>query len=181
MKRRTDPIILAMYTALAVTIYIIENLIPKPLPFLKFGLANTVVLVLFWEKDYFAGFIIILAKSILGGFFSGLLLSPMTLISIGAGLSAYLSMLMARKSGINFSIIGISITGAVIHNVAQLAIVKWLLIKSGAVWKLLPLMMVLGILTGIVTGYLAIVLSKIMLPKAKGSLEELKSSDEIAE
>ena len=158
--KKNDPVILAYFTAFAVTIYVLENLIPKPLPFLKLGLANVVVLLLLWHGKSLAAFIILLSKTILGGLITGMLLSPMTIISLGASITAYLLMFGAIKTRLGFSVLGISIIGATIHNITQLAIVNWLLVHSNAVWKLLPLMILLGLVTGLITGYLVHLLSR---------------------
>jgi len=158
--KKNDPVILAYFTAFAVTIYVLENIIPKPLPFFKLGLANVVVLLLLWNRKSLAALIIILSKTILGGLITGMLLSPMTIISLGASIAAYLMMFGAIKTRLGFSVLGISIIGATIHNLTQLAIVNWLLVHSDEVWKLLPLMLLLGLVTGLITGYLAHLLSK---------------------
>ncbi|MCF7912662.1 MAG: Gx transporter family protein [Candidatus Cloacimonetes bacterium] len=158
--KKNDPVILAFFTAFAITIYIVENLIPKPLPFLKLGLANVIVLLLLWKGNYLAAMIVLISKSILGGLFSGLLLSPMTVISLGASFTAFILMGLALRSKLGFSILGVSIIGATAHNIMQLVIVNWLLVHSTAVWKLLPLMILLGLVTGLITGYLAYLLSR---------------------
>ncbi len=84
----------------------------------------------------------------------------MTIISLGASITAYLLMFGAIKTRLGFSVLGISIIGATIHNITQLAIVNWLLVHSNAVWRLLPLMILLGLVTGLITGYLVHLLSR---------------------
>jgi len=158
--KKIDPVTLAFFTAFAITIYVLETLIPKPLPFLKLGLANVVVLLLLWKENHLAAFIVIISKSILGGIFTATLISPMTLISLGASLSAFTAMFLAIKLKSGLSLPGTSILGATIHNLAQLAIVNWLLLHSNAAMKLLPLMLILGLVTGLITGYLATILSQ---------------------
>ncbi len=158
--KKNDPVLLAFFTSLAITIYVLENLIPKPLPFMKLGLANVVVLLLIWKGNYLAGIVVLISKTILGGLLTGLLFSPMTVISLGASLTAFILMFLAIRSKFGFSLQGVSIIGATGHNLMQLAIVNWLLIRSIAVWKLLPLMILLGMITGLITGYLAYLLSR---------------------
>jgi len=158
--KKNDPVILAYFTAFAVTIYVLENIIPKPLPFFKLGLANVIVLLLLWNKKYLASIIIILSKTILGGLITGMLLSPMTIISLGASIAAFILMFCALNARIGFSVLGISIIGATAHNITQLAIVNWLLVHNNTIWKLLPLMILLGLVTGLITGYLVHLLSR---------------------
>ncbi|MCF7920935.1 MAG: Gx transporter family protein [Candidatus Cloacimonetes bacterium] len=153
--KKIDPVVLAFFTAFAITIYVLETLIPKPLPFLKLGLANVVVLLLLWKGNSLAGFIVLLSKCILGGIFTATLLSPMTIISLGAGFAAFGAMYLSLRLKSGLSLLGTSILGATLHNLVQLAIVNGLLLHSTAAWKLLPLLLILGIFTGLITGYLA--------------------------
>lgn len=152
---KLSPIKLAFFTAFAITIFILETLIPKPLPFLKLGLANVVVLLILWNRHYMAALVIILSKSIIGGAFTATLISPMTVISIGASLTAFAAMFLAVRSKSGLSIIGVSVLGAVIHNITQLVIVNYILLNTDAAWKLLPILVILGVVTGVLTGYLA--------------------------
>jgi len=73
---------LAFFIAFAITIYVVESFIPKPFPFMKLGLANIVVLILLISGNLRYAFLVVIGKTIVGGFFSGLLLSPTTLLSL---------------------------------------------------------------------------------------------------
>jgi heptaprenyl diphosphate synthase len=53
----------------------------------------------------------------------------------------------------------LSVAGAVSHNLMQIVVVNMVLIMSNAVYRLLPLMIVMGIVTGMITGYLASLLN----------------------
>ena len=158
--KKLDPVTLAYFTAFAVTIFILETLIPKPLPFLKLGLANVVVLLILWNRHYFSALAIVISKSIIGGAFTATLISPMFVISIGASITSFIFMLLAVRYKTGLSIIGVSVLGAVVHNISQLVIVNYLLLNTDSAWKLLPLLMILGVVTGILTGYLAFVLNQ---------------------
>ncbi len=151
---------LAFYTAFAVTIYIVENFIPKPFPFMKLGLANVVILMLLHMRNFKFAIIVGLSKTFIGGFISGTLLSPTTLLSFSGSVLSLIIMILFIKSRINFSLIGISILGAISHNFAQIIVVRLILIKENSIFYLTPLLIILGIVTGIITGYLAIVFSR---------------------
>ena len=146
---------LAFFTAFAIAIYVIESFIPKPFPFMKLGLANMIVLLLLVSNNIKYAFIIIIGKTVVGGFFSGLFLSPTTLLSLGGSLCSFVIMAMFIKSKVRFSIIGISVLGAVTHNMAQIAIVRSILIKENTIFYLTPLLILMGIVTGIIIGYIA--------------------------
>ena len=150
----------AFFTAFAVTIYVVENFIPKPLPFMKLGLANIVILILIFSGNAKTAFIISISKTIIGGFFSGTILSPTTLLSLSGSILSVIIMFIFWKSTISFSIIGISIIGAISHNFAQIFVVRLILIKKDDIFYLTPLLIIMGIITGIITGYLAYLFSQ---------------------
>lgn len=146
---------LAFLTALAVTIFLIENLIPKPLPFMKLGLANAIILYVIYTFGFKTAFIVGISKTILGALLAGTILSPTALMSLGGTFMALLMMLLSLKSPIPFSIIGISVIGAVTHNIMQLIIVRFVIIGDDGIFYLTPILIILGIVTGIITGYIA--------------------------
>ena len=146
---------LAFFTALAISIYVLENLLPRPFPFMKIGLSNVVVLILLIKWNFRSALVVAVTKTFIGGFFTGTVLSPTTLFSFGGSLAALIVMLVFIRSKIAFSVIGISIAGAVAHLLTQLVIVRLMLIKENSIFYLTPLMILMGIVTGIVTGFLA--------------------------
>ena len=145
---------LAFFTAFAVTVYVLESFIPKPLPFMRLGLANIVILLLLFSDDYSSAFIVAISKTIIGGFFSGAIFSPSTILSISGSIVALSLMILFIRSKFGFSIIGISIIGAVSHNLTQILVVRFLLIKENSIFYLTPVLVIMGIVTGIIIGYL---------------------------
>ena len=146
---------LAFLTAFAVTVYALESFVPKPLPFMKLGLSNVVILALIFTDNIRSAFIVAIAKTLLGGLLSGMLFSPTTLLSFGGTLLAFVLMLIFIKFPLDFSIIGISIIGAVGHNFGQIILVRYVLIKENSIFYLTPLLILMGIVTGIIIGYIA--------------------------
>jgi len=155
-------ILTALFTAAAATIYLLESFIPKLLPFMKLGLANIIPLILITNKNYREALLVTIAKILLGGFITGTLFSPTTFLSLSGGLIALIIMIIAYKLPLNFSIIGVSIAGAVSHNMGQLLAVRLILIREDEIFYLTPLLIIMGIITGIITGYIAyLVVSRI--------------------
>ena len=152
----------AFFTAVATTIYAIESLAVRalPLPFLRIGLANAVVLYILWQHDYVMALFVTIAKTIIGGTLSFTLLSPATVLSLLGGAGAYVIMWLLLISRMQFSIIGISIAGAVLHNIIQTLGVRWFIIPRDAIYNLLPLLMLIGIVTGLITGIAAFELTR---------------------
>ncbi len=147
---------LAFLTATASVIYIVESLIFRvlPLPFLRLGLSNIVVLYLIWQRRIFSAIIINLAKSIVGGIATFTLLSPTVILSLGGGFIAVLLMSAALLMRPRFSLTGISILGAISHNLTQLVLARYLIIQSDSLFVLTPILILLGLISGIVTAYI---------------------------
>lgn len=137
-----------------------ELLIPKPLPFLKLGLSNIMIIYMLFSGLIIEAFIVTIAKTIVGGFIVGTLFNPTTLMSLNGGILSYLTMLLLIKSKISFSVIGISIIGSVAHNLAQLVTVKYIVFQDQKIFYLFPFLLIFALITGIITGYIALLLIK---------------------
>jgi heptaprenyl diphosphate synthase len=153
-------IVLSFITAFTLSIYILEMFIPKPLPFMKIGLSNVMIVYMLFSNMPYEALIVTLAKTLVGGFVTGTLFNPTTLMSLNGGLLAYLFMIFFMKTKINFSVIGISIIGSVMHNMGQLLTVNLFVIKNQKILYLFPLLLVLALATGLFTGYSAFLLLK---------------------
>lgn len=147
---------LAFLTALASSIHIIESLILRllPLPFIRIGLSNIVVLYLVMQGKPVSAIVVNVVKSLLGGVFTFTLLTPGTMISICGGFAAIIMMHILDKSKLGFSCYGISIAGAVAHNMAQLLVVRILVVTNARVFILTPILILLGIAGGFATAYI---------------------------
>jgi len=147
----------AFFTAVATTVYFLESMAVRimPLPFLRIGLANVVIVYLLMKREFAMAFTVNIVKTLIGGLISFTLLSPATLLSLCGGIGSLLVMWLLLVSRIRFSILGISIAGAVVHNIIQVLCVRWLIIPRDSVLYLLPVLMLIGIATGLVTGIIA--------------------------
>ena len=143
-------------TAFSIFLYSAENLIPKPLPYLRIGLSNAFILCILYLYDLKTGIIVSLLRTALGLFLTGLLFSPNLMFGLAGGLSSTFFMwLFIRFFGNFFSFIGISIIGAVFHNLSQILVARFIFIKSDAIFSLLPFLILWGCGTGAVTGIFA--------------------------
>jgi heptaprenyl diphosphate synthase len=133
----------------------LEYLIPKPLPFLKLGLANLPLLIcldIFTFKQFV---ILLLLKSVGQGFVSGTLFSYLFLISLAGTLSSGIVM-KALKNLFRerISLIGCSLAGAMVSNFAQLEVAS-LVAYGKAIWVAAPLMLSIGLVSSFILGLLA--------------------------
>ncbi|HRV24098.1 MAG TPA: Gx transporter family protein, partial [Sphaerochaeta sp.] len=87
----------------------LEHLIPKPLPFLRLGLANLPLLLILQSIDYPSYFFILLLKAIGQGMVSGTLFSYLFLISLAGTMSSGYAMKLLKGLLKNrVSLVGIS-------------------------------------------------------------------------
>jgi heptaprenyl diphosphate synthase len=147
MSRRT----IALLGAFCFLLSTVEYLIPKPLPFLRLGLAN-LPLILGIDLFPFKSFLLLALLKIAGqGLITGTLFSYVFLFSLaGTGSAAALMYFLRRFFGSRrISFIGVSAAGALVSNGAQLLLAYFFLLGKSARYLAAP---VLGF--GIVTGTL---------------------------
>jgi len=158
MKSYTKVLNLALLTAIAATINVLESWVMRllPIPFLRIGLSNVVVLYLVWKNQFNSALIVTIAKILLGGLFTLTLLSPTTMLSAAGGISALLCMHLAAKIKLGFSIFGISVIGAIAHNLAQLVLVRYTIIQNSRVFMLTPMLILIGLISGNIVAFVAL-------------------------
>lgn len=151
---------IAILGALSIFLSAIEYLFPKPLPFLRLGLANIPLLLALQILNLKSYFFLILLKILGQALINGTLASYVFLFSICGSLSSAIIMFsFYNLLKDNISFIGLSIFGALAANLIQLLLsVK--IIFSSAAWKILPLFLGIGIISGFFVGLLTEYFSK---------------------
>ena len=145
---------MALLTAAALTIFVIENQIPAPVPIpgVKLGLANIITLVsmvLLGRKEAGA---ILAVRVLMGAMFAG---SPSTLLfSAAGGLLAWLVMCLTVGLFEKSQLWIVSALAGVAHNAGQLLTCA-LVVKTPGVLAYAPILAVSGIVTGVFTGLAA--------------------------
>lgn len=156
---------LATLVALATVLQIAESLIPKPLPWLRLGLANGVALLALVRWGVAAAVGVTATRVVLGGLLLGTLGGPAFALSVGGSAAAIgLMALSNRWARPPLSILGVSVLGSSAHVVGQLAVLGLL---SGTGWAVLPLAPVLGITAvplGLVTGAVVLAVDRRLAP-----------------
>ncbi len=149
-----DNLRIAILAAYAIALHGFEKLIPTPLPWLRFGLANIITVTALILYGFRAGMMITLIRVTIGSFITGTFLGPAFLLSFGAGIMSTCSMaLIIMLTPRLFSPIGISIIGAMFHNITQLFLAYIVFIKRIEVVIILsPVIILIGTLTGTLNG-----------------------------
>jgi heptaprenyl diphosphate synthase len=155
-SRNQKHVWLAMLIATGLVIFMFEIYIPRPLPWMKPGLANIASLLALYMFGVQAAFIVFISRAVIGSLVLGTLLNPVFILSIGGGIAAASVMAFTKRFGEKFfSIFGVSILGAVVHNVVQLILVAVIIIHQTEIFYLLPAMLVSGLFTGIIVALIS--------------------------
>ncbi len=150
---------LAGLILLGLILFIFEAFIPKPLPWLKLGLANIVTLIALYWYGASAALLVSLTRILLGSLFIGSLLTPGFFLSLSGGLLAVLAMIFFFRLRL-FGIWGISLVGAAFHGIGQIAVSDFLLFRNPVVWHLLPYLILYSLASGTIIGFIAYFLLK---------------------
>lgn len=146
--------LLALLTAIALTIFMIEAQLPVLVPIqgVKLGLANIITVYAVFVLGPGDALLILCARVFLGAVFSGQMMT--LLYSMGGGLLAWLAMVGLRKLLTRKQIWLCSPVAAVFHNLGQLLVAAGVM-KTWAVMAYLPYLLLSGIITGLFTGLCA--------------------------
>lgn len=143
-----------LLTSLMLVFGLIERQFPLPVPVpgIKLGLANSVLLYSLYMLGIRQSILLMLLKALL----SWLIYMNMSamLYSLAGGILSLLAMiLIMRVKGV--SIIGVSAIGAVFFNVGQILMAVAILHTPQLIVTYLPILMLSGVLTGVLTGVIA--------------------------
>mgnify|MGYP000923685869 CR=1 FL=1 len=147
---------LGLATGLALGLHIFEAMIPMPtdvmIPGVKLGLANIVTLYVIMNFGTKDGVVVSILRTLLGSLMSGTFMTPTFYFSFSGGLiSAVVMGLLYRYASKYFSMIGISLVGALTHNLAQLGVAA-LMIEQNLMLMYLPVMLFAALPTGAFVG-----------------------------
>ena len=141
----------ALLTALAMALSWLESLVPLAgvvPPGVKLGLTNLVVIFALYRMGLRDAAVISLIRVVLVAFTFGNSYSFAYSLA-GAALSLAV-MALLKRSG-KFSLLGISVAGAVSHNIAQVLVAMAVMETSRLAWYL-PVLLVSGIAAGVCVG-----------------------------
>ncbi|OQY32608.1 MAG: heptaprenyl diphosphate synthase [Spirochaetaceae bacterium 4572_59] len=160
---------IAMLGALSLFLSTVEYLFPRPIPFMRLGLANLPVILcldLISSKTGKAGepgeflplrgyFLLILLKVLGQGMVNGTMASYIFLFSISGSFASGLIMLLAwRFLRPDISFLGVSILGALVSNMAQI-LLSIIFIFGASAWRILPWFLGIGLISGLLIGLFA--------------------------
>lgn len=156
-------VLLSALTALSIVLNWLENLFfpwtVLPVPGFKLGLANVVFLVVLLLSGFTTALSLSILRVLVVGLFSGTLVTVVFPLSLGGAVLSLVLIKIARVvGGEKFSLMGLSVIGAVGHNLGQVAVltvIPGLFPQWTVAYLLLPTLILLAIPAGLVTGWVA--------------------------
>lgn len=142
-----------VFTALALIFSYVEMLIPIQMgvPGIKLGLANLLIVIMLYKSGPKEALLLSVVRIILGGFMFGNMFS--IVYSLAGSLLSLAVMAFLKKRG-SFSVIGVSIGGAVFHNAGQL-LAAMAVTETLKVGYYFPVLLIAGLITGALIGVTA--------------------------
>lgn len=153
MNNVKKTILLGLFVSQALILSIVESWIPvpAPVPGVKLGLANIITVTVIIFFGFREAVSVVIVRCVLSAIFGGggwMIF----LFSVSGGVLSTIVMAVLYKSGRNkFSVTGISIAGAIAHNIGQILIAAFFM-KDLAVAIVLPVLLVSGSVMGFFVG-----------------------------
>lgn len=155
---------LGMLLGIALILSYVESLIPFAfgIPGMKLGLPNAAILIILYLYGWKEALLVNILRILISGFLFGSMFG--ILFSLAGAVISFSIMCIAKYVDF-FSIKGVSICGAVSHNIGQMFVAVFVVKTSGILYYL-PVLMVSGIITGILIG----IISENVIPRIKNYL-----------
>ena len=145
---------LSMLTAIAILFNIIESFIPLfYIPGIKIGLANIIIVAVLYLYGIKEAFYVSILRIIVVGLLRTGLFSTTFLFSLSGAILSLTAMSILKKINL-FSIVGISVIGAIFHSIGQL-LMAYVFLKNNSVYLYFPFLIILSIITGCFTGIIS--------------------------
>ena len=145
----------AWLTALAVAIHMLEAALPAPLPGIKPGLANVIVIAVLLRFGWSTAAWVSLLRVLVSGLLLGTFMSPTFMLSLGGAVASVSVLWLASRAGGVFGPVGYSVLAALAHMSGQFALAFLLFIPHPGLLHLLPILLSAALLFGVVSGILA--------------------------
>lgn len=153
-------ILISLFVSVALIVSLLEYYIPIPIPNIRLGLSNIIIInsiLLFGFKEtFFISFLkAILLVIILG--------NPISFIyNFSAGFTSIVTMYILNKFCSKYlSLIGISVLGSVSHVMVQI-LVSMVLLNTKTLINFIPFLGIIGVFTGILVGIISNYMYKIL-------------------
>lgn len=144
--------LLSILLALSIILSVVDSMISSlVIPFVgvKLGLANVVTIIIMYQFNNRDALLLAITRILIVALIRGSAVQTL-MMSLSGGLLAYSLMYISKKTNV-FSLIGVSVTGAVGHSVGQIVMaIIW--VSRIEIGFALPYVLLLSVVTGVFTG-----------------------------
>lgn len=157
--------LIAGFAALAISIHILESAVPMPLPGIKPGLANIIVLLVLLRYGFRMASAVALLRVVVGSIFIGTFLTPTFFLSLGGALCSLAALGLLHAGARDWvGPIGYAVTMAMTHMAGQFLLAYYLFVPHPALLNLLPILLTAAMGLGVLTGILCASISSRLPP-----------------
>lgn len=169
MKGIKRMIFLSLLVSIGLALSLFESMMPLPFiaPGAKLGLSNMVILITLVVFGFKEALTVGILKSIIFTLATGSVTSLFYSLS-GSVLSCILMFIINHRFSNIFSLIGVSIFGAVVHNFGQVLVAS-MMMNNIRIFSYLPILL----LTSLFTGYFVGLTSKFAVKNLKSSFDNI--------
>ena len=145
---------LGLLSALSLILFVLELRLPAliPVPGVKPGLSNIVVLVALFAYDRKSAAAVLFVKTVLGAVFAGSMLR--FLYSLAGGVCCFAAAAALKGAVSEKQVWFLSALAACAHNFGQLLTAR-LVLGTPQVWWYAPILALAGVIAGVFTGFCA--------------------------
>jgi len=148
-------VLISMLAACGLVFFVFESFLPL-LPWFRPGLGNVATILALMIFGFGDAVKVTILRIVLGALVLGQLFTPILVFALSGGLASVLIMaFVMRYSGKIFGPVGISVLGALAHNMVQLFVAYLIYVKSVGIFIFIPVFMGAGVVTGALTGLVA--------------------------
>ncbi len=150
--------LLGITITIAIIMSYIESLFPLSfsVPGIKMGLANIVIIFVLYKMSTADAIIVSSIRIIIVSLLFG---NVMALAYSIAGTLCSLSLMLVLKKSEKFSMIGVSVAGAVMHNIGQI-LMAVIILGTREIIYYLPVLAISGIIAGVVIGIVSAIITE---------------------
>ena len=156
---------IAKLSAIAVALSLIEFFFPSPVPGVKPGIANIIILYTIFKFDLKMAIWVSIIRVFVTSIVLGSFLSPTFFLSLSGALFSLLSLIIFKNlSPKYFSLISFSLIASLAHIIGQFVIVRLWIIPHNGIFYLLPIFILSAFIFGLGT---ALVTNKLLQLNSK--------------
>ncbi len=150
-----------MLLAASLMLHVLESTLPLPLPFVRLGLANIVTVYAIITMGVGDAMILTILRVGISSLLVGTFPGPSFVMALGGGVAATLAMWVAfGLAAPPLGVVGVSLVGALFHNMGQLSVVAILFTGPGPAARLVPVAILMAAVAGFGTGLIALLALK---------------------